>query len=318
MQDDRKKKSTVRGARRDESARRDKGAGAGTDAERGRRENPGGLSRSFSWLFGSDDKSDGGIWGTIKTVVYAVLIAVVVRTALIEPFNIPSGSMRPTLLVGDYLFVTKYSYGYSRHSLPFSPRLFDGRIFSRSPVRGDVAVFKLPRDNKTDYIKRIIGLPGDRIQVADGILQINGEPVGRRSDGRFAAHPRARRINRYIETLPGGRTHAIVEERDDKLFSGNTRVYKVPAGDCPTSWSNTSSDNTCVYTVPAGHYFMMGDNRDNSQDSRFPQVGFVPYENLVGRADFLFFSINEDEARWWEVWNWFGAIRYQRVFKSTI
>ena len=290
MQDDRKQKSTVRGARRD------KDTGDGTDAERGGRGNPGGLSRFFSWLFGPDDKSDGGIWGTIKTVVYAVLIAVVVRTALIEPFNIPSGSMMPTLLVGDYLFVTKYSYGYSRHSLPFSPRLFDGRIFSREPDRGDVAVFKLPRDNKTDYIKRIIGLPGDRIQVTAGILQINGEPVGRRHEGSFAEHRRARSINRYVETLPGGRTHAIVEERDDKLFSDNTRVY----------------------TVPAGHYFLMGDNRDNSQDSRFGGVGFVPYENLVGRADFLFFSIDEDESRWWEVWNWFGAIRYERIFKSII
>ncbi len=289
MQDDRKRKSAVRGAGDGEAS-----GGGGTDPDRGRRGIVGGLSKSFSWLFGKDDQSDSGIWGTIKTVVYAVLIAVVVRTTLIEPFNIPSGSMMPTLLVGDYLFVTKYSYGYSRHSLPFSPRLFDGRIFARQPKRGDVAVFKLPRDNRTDYIKRIIGLPGDRIQVTGGILHINGRPVGRRKDGRFAEHPRARRIDRYIETLPGGRTHAIVEERDDKLFSDNTRVY----------------------TVPAGHYFLMGDNRDNSQDSRFGGVGFVPFENLVGRADFLFFSINEDGTRWWEVWNWFGAIRYERVFQS--
>lgn len=285
MPEDRKRKTTARGAGADAT---------GTDAERGGRGFLGGLKQAFSWLFGSGDKSDSGIWGTIKTVVYAVLIAVVVRTTLIEPFNIPSGSMMPTLLIGDYLFVTKYSYGYSRHSLPFSPRLFDGRIFSRQPKRGDVAVFKLPRDNSTDYIKRIIGLPGDRIQVTAGILQINGESVGRRRDGSFSEHRRARSINRYVETLPGGRTHAIVEERDDKLFSDNTRVY----------------------TVPAGHYFLMGDNRDNSQDSRFGGVGFVPFENLVGRADFLFFSIDEDDARWWEVWNWFSAIRYERVFKS--
>ncbi len=289
MQDDRKRKSPVRGARHGGAS-----DGAGTGSERGQRGILAGLSKSYSRFFGKDDQSDGGIWGTIKTVVYAVLIAVVVRTTLIEPFNIPSGSMMPTLLVGDYLFVTKYSYGYSRHSLPFSPRLFDGRIFGRQPKRGDVAVFKLPRDNRTDYIKRIIGLPGDRIQVTDGILHINGEPVGRRRDGAFAERPRGRRINRYVETLPGGRTHAIVEERDDKLFSDNTRVY----------------------TVPAGHYFMMGDNRDNSQDSRFGGVGFVPFENFVGRADFLFFSINEDGTRWWEVWNWIGAIRYERVFRS--
>lgn len=252
------------------------------------------IGQAFSWLFGSDEAEESGLWGTLKTVFYAVLIAVVVRTVLIEPFNIPSGSMMPTLLVGDYLFVTKYSYGYSRHSLPFSPRLFSGRIFASPPERGDVAVFKLPRDNKTDYIKRVIGLPGDRIQVTDGILQINGEPVGRRRDGSFREYRRGRSINRYVEVLPGGREHDIVEERDDKLFSDNTRVY----------------------TVPAGHYFMMGDNRDNSQDSRFGGVGFVPEENLVGRADFLFFSVDENKTRWWEVWNWFGAIRFDRIFQS--
>ncbi len=252
------------------------------------------IGGAFSWLFGAGEDADSGLWGTVKTVIYAVLIAVVVRTVVIEPFNIPSGSMKPTLLVGDFLFVTKYSYGYSRHSLPFSPALFSGRIMGREPKRGDVAVFKLPSDNQTDYIKRIIGLPGDRVQVKGGILHLNGEPVTRRRVGEFAEYPRARRIPRYVEVLPGGRTHAIIEESDD----------------------NGLADETRVFVVPPGHYFMMGDNRDNSQDSRFPRVGFVPFENLVGRADFLFFSVDEDATRWWEVWNWPGAIRYDRVFKS--
>jgi len=242
---------------------------------------------------GAKAEHKGGYWETVKTIIYAVLIAVVVRTLLIEPFNIPSGSMIPSLLIGDYLFVTKYSYGYSRHSLPFSPKLFSGRIFGSDPERGDVVVFKLPSDNETDYIKRVIGLPGDRIQVVGGILHINGEAVTRRRVGEYSEYPGARKIPYYIETLPGGRAHRIIEESDD-----------------------SRADNTGVFVVPRGHYFMMGDNRDNSQDSRFPQVGYVPAENLVGRAEFLFFSIDEGATRWWEVWNWFGAIRYDRIFQS--
>jgi len=241
--------------------------------------------------------TSGGLMETLRTVFYAVLFAVVVRTFAYEPFNIPSGSMIPTLLVGDYLFVSKFSYGYSRYSLPFSPPLFKGRIFASEPKRGDVVVFKLPRDNATDYIKRIIGLPGDRIQVISGILHINGKAVTRRRIGDFSegeAGRGQRRAIQYIETLPGGRTHRIIEEQGD--FG--------------------RLDNTPVYVVPEGYYFAMGDNRDNSLDSRvLDHVGFIPAENLVGRAEFLFFSTN-GSARIWEIWKWPFTIRYGRLFNG--
>ncbi len=227
---------------------------------------------------------------TVTTVIYAILIALVVRTAAYEPFNIPSGSMIPTLLVGDYLFVSKFSYGYSKYSLPLSLPLIPGRIFFTEPERGDVAVFKLPEDNKTDYIKRLIGLPGDRIQVINGILHINGQPVKRervadyvfRNDGGTV-----RQVHRYRETLPNGRSHFILEETD---FG--------------------QADNTGVFTVPKGHYFAMGDNRDHSRDSRLG-VGFIPKQNLVGRAEFLFFSV---DGLAWKIWQWGSTIRFDRVF----
>jgi signal peptidase I len=243
-------------------------------------------------------KSSGGVVDFIKTIVWAVLIAIGIRTVAFEPFNIPSGSMIPSLLVGDYLFVSKYSYGYSRFSLPgwlTDLDVFGERIFFRPPDRGDVAVFKLPRDNKTDYIKRIIGLPGDRIQVKSGLLHINGEPVRRERIEDYVDRDAgtAQRIPQYIETLPNGRKHRIIEYTDRSEY-----------------------DETPVYVVPPGKYFAMGDNRDNSLDSRVPSpngVGFVPAENLVGRAEFLFFSTN-GSARLWEVWKWPTAIRYGRLF----
>jgi signal peptidase I len=239
----------------------------------------------------------GGIGETIKTVVYAVVIAFGVRTFAYEPFNIPSGSMIPTLLVGDYLFVSKFSYGYSRYTVAFGAPLFDGRMLYTKPERGDVAVFKLPRDNKTDYIKRIIGLPGDRIQVIGGILHINGEAVKRDRVEDFVTTDqfgRQVRVAQYIETLPNGRKHNIIEESD----SG-------------------SLDNTQVYTVPENHFFAMGDNRDNSLDSRVSSmVGFVPVENLVGRAEFLFFSIDEGSS-FWEFWKWPWSVRFGRVFDGV-
>jgi signal peptidase I len=217
----------------------------------------------------SEDKSTSG-WGeAIRTIFYAIIIALLVRTFAFEPFNIPSGSMIPTLLVGDYLFVSKYSYGYSRYSLPWSLPLFEGRILAHQPERGDVAVFKLPTDNETDYIKRLIGLPGDQIQVKGGILYINGEPVKRekvavRHSRGFGG--RQTTTTEYIETLPNGRRHLIWEDSDQAPL-----------------------DNTQIYVVPEGHYFAMGDNRDNSQDSRvLSQVGYVPFENLVGRAEFRY------------------------------
>jgi signal peptidase I len=240
-------------------------------------------------------KAGGETVETIKTVAYAILVALVLRTFLFEPFNIPSGSMKPTLLVGDYLFVSKYSYGYSRHSFPFSPPLFKGRILESVPERGDVAVFKKPTDNETDYIKRIVGLPGDRIQVLTGVLHINGVAVKRRRIGDFAlGEPGPPMAVRYIETLPNGVAHEILE------IQGDTGRL----------------DETDVFTVPPGHYFAMGDNRDNSQDSRvLSEVGFIPAENLVGKAQFLFFSTN-GAARIWEIWKWPVSIRYGRLFNG--
>ncbi len=246
-------------------------------------------------------KKSGGWLESIKTIVYAALIAIGIRTVAFEPFNIPSGSMIPTLLVGDYLFVSKFSYGYSRHSMPFSPNLFSGRIFGSLPRRGDVAVFKLPRDGATDYIKRIIGLPGDRIQMRNGRLYINGEVVPRELIGPYTVEGDGPRltVRMYRETLPGadgrpGISHRILEQSDDGPF-----------------------DNTVEFRVPEGHVFAMGDNRDNSLDSRAQDaVGFVPIENLVGRAEFIFFSV-DGSAAWWEVWGWPFAIRWTRLFSGV-
>jgi signal peptidase I len=242
-------------------------------------------------------KSDGGILETIKVVVQALLIALVVRTLLFQPFNIPSGSLIPTLLVGDYLFVSKYAYGYSKHSIPFSPPLFSGRIWGSMPKRGDILVFKLPKDNSTDYIKRVIGLPGDKIQMIDGLLNINGKPVQRARIGDFQttdAFGRTISVPQYKETLPEGVAHNVIERDGDRGY-----------------W-----DNTYVYTVPPDHLFMMGDNRDNSTDSRDEaSVGFVPLENVVGRAEIIFFSI-DDNATTWHVWEWPWTVRWGRLFNT--
>lgn len=246
-------------------------------------------------------KASGGVLETVKTIVYAVLIALVVRTVAYEPFNIPSGSMVPTLLVGDYLFVSKFSYGYSRYSLPFGLPLFSGRLFFRPPQRGDVAVFKLPTDNSTDYIKRIVGLPGDKIQMRHGDLYINDQLVPRRQvdDYVYQEGGAAMVLHEYIETLPGppgspGVQHPIIKVGD-----------------------NGPLDNTPVYEVPPGHYFGMGDNRDNSQDSRvLSAVGYIPAENLVGRAEFIFFS-TDGSAHWWEVWKWPFTVRYGRLLDAV-
>ncbi|WP_420565447.1 signal peptidase I [Thalassobaculum sp.] len=237
-------------------------------------------------------KKSGGYGELIRTVVIACAIALGIRTFFYEPFNIPSGSMIPTLLVGDYLFVSKASYGYSRYSLPLSLPLIPGRVLFSEPERGDVAVFKLPSDNSTDYIKRVVGLPGDTIQVKGGILHINGTAVKRRQIEDFQPENGARPVAQFIETLPNGREHRILELSD-----------------------SMSADNTPVYHVPAGHYFAMGDNRDNSRDSRFPEVGPIPEQNLVGRADILFFS-HDGDARLWEVWKWPFAIRYGRLLDT--
>jgi signal peptidase I len=245
------------------------------------------------------EADEGGFGETVKVIVQALLIALVVRTLLFQPFNIPSGSLIPTLLIGDYLFVSKYSYGYSRFSMPFAPDLFSGRIWGSEPKRGDVAVFKLPRDGSTDYIKRVIGLPGDKIQMLQGRLVINGQMVEREAVQKITTtDPYGRQVPvaTYKETLPGGVSHLIIE-RD-----GDTGFY----------------DTTGVYEVPAGNYFMMGDNRDNSTDSRVPPeqggVGYVPFENFVGRAEVIFFSLDEG-VDGWQVWKWPTAIRWSRLFQ---
>jgi signal peptidase I len=244
---------------------------------------------------------EGGIGETVKVIVQALLIAIVVRTFLFQPFNIPSGSMIPTLLVGDYLFVSKYAYGYSKHSIPFSPDLFNGRLLGSPPKRGDVVVFKLPRDGQTDYIKRVIGLPGDKIQMKEGRLFINGEMAPREpiAKARTEIYPgQETEVPTYVETLPGGVRHTIIEIQGDTGFK----------------------DNTGVYEVPPNSYFMMGDNRDNSTDSRFsPEengVGYVPFENLVGRAELIFFSVGKGEPAW-AFWEWPWTVRWDRMLKTV-
>lgn len=239
-------------------------------------------------------EKDEGFLDTVKTIFFAIVIAVVIRIFLFEPFKIPSGSMYPTLYVGDYLFVSKYTYGYSKHSFPFSLPLFEGRVWESKPQRGDVVVFKFPQDNKTDFIKRIIGLPGDRLKLEKGRLYINGELVQREAQEDFVLRDKsgnAERYRQYVETLPGGVKHNILEVSDFE-----------------------NVDDMPEIEIPQNSYFVMGDNRDRSDDSRV-NVGFVPAENLIGKARFLFFSNNEDDA-WYKPWVWPKKIRWSRLFNK--
>ena len=231
---------------------------------------------------------------TLRTIIYALVIALFIRTFLFEPFNIPSSSMVPTLLVGDFLFVSKYSYGYGSKGTFFGAIPFSGRVAATDePKRGDVIVFKLPKNTSVDYIKRLIGLPGDTVQMRHGILYINGVPVDRsRQDTLLnaeATNP-PKEATDYMEHLPQGLSHLIRKTGEERPL-----------------------DNTDVFTVPPRHYFFMGDNRDNSLDSRTNNVGFVPEENLVGKAKFIFFSIDEHSAVW-KIWSWPWSVRWSRMF----
>ena len=231
----------------------------------------------------------------IRSLAVAVILALLFRSLLFEPFYIPSSSMKSTLLIGDYVFVSKYTYGYSRYSFPLGLNFFEGRKFGDAPQRGDVVVFKLPKDPNVNYIKRLIGLPGDKIQVKESMLYINGQLVPRVRVKNFLdsdSKGNSQEMPQYIETLPNGVSYRTLDQN--------------PHGPL---------DNTEVYTVPEKHYFMMGDNRDNSQDSRVLEaVGFVPEENVLGPAKMIFFSSN---SKLFEVWKWISGLRTERFLRQV-
>ena len=244
-------------------------------------------------------KNNNSFFSNIKSIFFAIFIALLIRSLVAEPFNIPSGSMKPNLLVGDFIFVSKWSYGYSKHSLPFSLdiipdslHIFPDKIFSKMPDRGDVVVFKTPQDNRTDYIKRLIGLPGDSIQIINGEIKINNKLILRKKNEDFIDVNKTgdkKRIRKYTEFF----------------FDKEVGVLDI--------MDKGIVDNTEIFLVPEGFFFVMGDNRDNSQDSRFNVVGFVPLQNLVGKAQFIFFSL--ENSRFFQIWKWPKSIRYDRLFK---
>ena len=232
----------------------------------------------------------------IKTLFYALVIALIIRSLFIQPFYIPSSSMEPNLLVGDRLFVTKYSYGYSKHSFPFSPPLFSGRIFSTEPKRGDVVVFKTPADNRTDYIKRLIGIPGDQIQFINSNLYINNSEILKSIVSKkdiIYCGKKIIDVLTFEELLPNGKQHKTAYLKD------------------------YSFGNSDKFIIPEDHYFFLGDNRDCSKDSRFlSSVGYVHEDNLVGKAQFIFFSTNKSVGSILSFWKWYKSIRFDRFFKK--
>ena len=236
------------------------------------------------------------IVSNFRSIFLAIFIALIIRSFVFEPFNIPSGSMKPNLLVGDFIFVSKWSYGYSRHSLPFSIPLIPNKILQKNPERGDVVVFKTPENNRTDYIKRVIALPGDKIKIINGVIFINNNEIYRK------------RLDDFIDTDFNVKNKRV---RKYKEFFFNLEVDILDITD------NGIADNTKEFVIPEDHFFVMGDNRDNSQDSRFiNSVGFIPFENLVGKARFIFFSL--ENSRFLEFWKWPKAIRYNRIFKKIL
>ena len=247
-------------------------------------------------------QDEGRLAGILRALVPALIIALVIRTMLFQAVSIPSGSMQPALLIGDYLVVSKFTYGYSRYSLPFGPPLFSGRVFPALPQRGDIIVFRSPTDVAADLIKRTIGLPGDRIQIKGGLLHINGIPLRRERIADFVGEDLCSpvpgsgviaRVPRWRETLPNGVSYDTLE--------------------CPVTASDPDPDNTPVYEVPAEHFFMMGDNRHRSLNSRvLNDVGYVPFENVIGRAQLVFFSVDEGDSAW-QVWRWPWSVRWSRL-----
>tara|TARA_B100000579_G_scaffold408770_1_gene397179 strand:+ start:2104 stop:2829 length:726 start_codon:yes stop_codon:yes gene_type:complete len=232
----------------------------------------------------------------LKTLFIALIIAIIIRSFLFQPFYIPSSSMEPNLLVGDRIFVSKYSYGYSKHSLPFSPPIIKNRIFSKIPEYGDLVVFKTPADNRTDYIKRLIGFPGDEIQFISGDLYINNQKIKKNKSIKFETvmcGNEEKKINNFYEILPNGKKYDVVYDQIGTLL------------------------NTDKYIVPENHYFFMGDNRDCSQDSRFlSSVGYVHRNNLVGKAQIIFFSNDTSIGSILKFWNWHNSLRFSRFFKK--
>ena len=232
----------------------------------------------------------------IKTIVYAFIIALIIRTFFFQPFYIPSSSMEPNLLVGDRLFVSKYAYGYSRHSLPFSPNLTNKRYLSKNPKRGDIIVFKTPADNRTDYIKRLIGLPGDTLQIIDGNLYLNDQKIHRNKieiNVNINCGNTILNINAFEEILPNGEKYIAVYNKEGTM------------------------QNTDKFIVPDEHFFFMGDNRDCSKDSRFlGSVGYVAFNNLVGRASLIFFSNDKKRGNFFKFWKWHKSIRIDRFFRK--
>lgn len=235
----------------------------------------------------------GGLWDTIKNVAIALVIALIIRSFFYEPFHIPSGSMKPGLTEGDFIFVSKYDYGYTKYSFPYAFIPFNGRIFFKNkPERGDVLVFRLPANPKINYIKRLIGLPGDKIQMVDGVLYVNDRAVPKEYIGPIKEYDDIENstVEEYRERLDNGKEFSVL----DKFKNGN-------------------GDNTAVFIVPEKHYFFMGDNRDNSLDSRFRETGFVPEENLIGKARIIFFSSKDNPLKFWK---WHKIIRGNRIFKK--